>query len=820
MLPYSEILQTLLYEEHTLDFLAATQEVDPVTLAKLVTVLRRHAHVPVGLRGVTQSPWQKQVDVCGTGGSQSSKPNASTLLAFFAPACGIRVCKHGGKSRSGNVGSVDFLTAIGFSIDDLYNNSADTLRATGLCFLSVSHTYPFFVRSGELRTKWGKPSIFNLLGPLLTPVSLTGRLLGASRLSHARILAQALVHLQEPGCVICGEDTEGVVDEALPWGCTHVFCVRGPANGGGTFSVQDFVLEGLWNGGENGFLRSQMFKNAKEISKSILTEQPQDFVSQPLPQQAVLAMIYANLTLLTLVNQFGDVPGARDADLCHNRFQQFCSASVTLQQKAQQLFGRLLRYTPLHPRSPTRVGTQPHGKQDSADISGGLEETKVSPKSDAPLSVLKRNDHSKSRFWPQSGGFIAEIKIHPPQALRAAAPAVTLSVEQRVQAYAQADAMSVVTHGAFGGSIDLLRRVRTLTNLPLLAKDFVREPEHLEALAQAGADAVLLLADFVDSARLHELASKAVTLGVLPVIESTWSVPHESACLFNSRNLFSLEVGRSYRDAVYFDASSVGAGTVLASSFEDPLEVRSLLLSGVNVLVGSALMKLQSETAIRDFISSCKQKKLLFKACGAGGQEDIEMALSAGADLVGINVIPSSKRFCNVTVLQDLLPTLKLYAPQMVLLTHATTPPEIVHLLQDLHVYEQPYETPICVQRRGILAPWHQRQLTVVRMGILESGLPGSGKISAYPVAHKATRLPMLCAGGIYGQNVQQRVREAQAAGHVVVGIDVATGVQLLGERAAARSGAAHVSSHEGKRFDVTLIKNLRENLDEMCLER
>ena len=67
-----------------------------------------------------------------------------------------------------------------------------------------------------------------------------------------------------------------------------------------------------------------------------------------------------------------------------------------------------------------------------------------------------------------------------------------LSIVDRLKAYEKADAMSVVTHPSFSGSLDLLRQVRKLTNKPILAKDFIRTPEEATALKEAGGDGILL----------------------------------------------------------------------------------------------------------------------------------------------------------------------------------------------------------------------------------------------------------------------------------------------------------------------------------------
>src|SRR5438876_3754512 len=87
---------------------------------------------------------------------------------------------------------------------------------------------------------------------------------------------------------------------------------------------------------------------------------------------------------------------------------------------------------------------------------------------------------------------VAEVKRRSPSAgdLRPDADPAQLAARF---ASAGAAAISVLVDERFGGSIDDLRVARAATPVPLLAKGFFREDHELRELADAGADAVLLL---------------------------------------------------------------------------------------------------------------------------------------------------------------------------------------------------------------------------------------------------------------------------------------------------------------------------------------
>src|SRR5437588_6590506 len=86
---------------------------------------------------------------------------------------------------------------------------------------------------------------------------------------------------------------------------------------------------------------------------------------------------------------------------------------------------------------------------------------------------------------------------------------------------AGACAISVLTEKHFfGGSIGDLREIRAATALPLLRKDFIIHPVLIFEAAEAGADAILLIAVALDDETLGQLRSIAEEeLGVDALVE-------------------------------------------------------------------------------------------------------------------------------------------------------------------------------------------------------------------------------------------------------------------------------------------------------------
>lgn len=90
------------------------------------------------------------------------------------------------------------------------------------------------------------------------------------------------------------------------------------------------------------------------------------------------------------------------------------------------------------------------------------------------------------------------------------------------QAYAVGGAtcLSVLTDTEFfGGSLDDLIRVRSVSELPILRKDFVLAPYQIYEARAAGADAILLIAECLDDPALAELHELTLELGMTPLVE-------------------------------------------------------------------------------------------------------------------------------------------------------------------------------------------------------------------------------------------------------------------------------------------------------------
>ena len=211
-------------------------------------------------------------------------------------------------------------------------------------------------------------------------------------------------------------------------------------------------------------------------------------------------------------------------------------------------------------------------------------------------------------------GIIAEFKRKSPSKGWIHADA---RPEEVVPAYAAAGAaaLSILTDGPFfGGSLDFIRRVRPLVDLPILRKDFIIDPYQLYQAAEAGADAVLLIAACLSRADCAALTAEAHRLGleVHGADELDYITPEVDVVGVNNRHLgsFVTDVQTSFDLAPLLPppsttpAQATGPVFVSESGIGDPETVRKLRAAGFRgFLMGEHFMKNPDPgAALADFI--------------------------------------------------------------------------------------------------------------------------------------------------------------------------------------------------------------------------
>jgi len=241
---------------------------------------------------------------------------------------------------------------------------------------------------------------------------------------------------------------------------------------------------------------------------------------------------------------------------------------------------------------------------------------------------------------------IAEVKRRSPSAgdLRPDADPGALA---RAYEREGAAAVSILVDERFGGTWDDLRAARAAAGLPLLAKGFFSTETDLRIARDAGADAALLLLRDLDDATVRALVATAAALGLDTLVEA-----HDADELARAAALGAPVIGINARDLETFRIDRVAqlelvAGAprdrvlVAESGIESRAQAAAAELAGASaVLVGSALMRAPDPAAkLAELIS-----RPLVKVCGLTREEDVAVAVEAGADLAGFVLAEASPR--------------------------------------------------------------------------------------------------------------------------------------------------------------------------------
>ena len=132
------------------------------------------------------------IDTCGTGGSNKTRFNISTCVAFVLAAAGEKVVKHGNYGSISPNGSFNFLESLGIPFLLPPDQLAYILNETKCCFLFARSFHPAMKHVVNARKVFGKRSFFNLLGPLANPANVSYQLIGMPNDDHLELLSNVV----------------------------------------------------------------------------------------------------------------------------------------------------------------------------------------------------------------------------------------------------------------------------------------------------------------------------------------------------------------------------------------------------------------------------------------------------------------------------------------------------------------------------------------------------------------------------------------------------------------------------------------------------
>lgn len=135
------------------------------------------------------------LDTAGTGGDGTNTINISTGASLVAAACGAKVVKCGNRSVSSKSGSADALEALNIPLDLDVQRAVTQFENANFTFLFAPAYHPAVAHVMPVRRALKVPTLFNTIGPLLSPAKPEFQTMGVAKPEMGRIVAEVLREL-------------------------------------------------------------------------------------------------------------------------------------------------------------------------------------------------------------------------------------------------------------------------------------------------------------------------------------------------------------------------------------------------------------------------------------------------------------------------------------------------------------------------------------------------------------------------------------------------------------------------------------------------
>jgi indole-3-glycerol phosphate synthase len=199
---------------------------------------------------------------------------------------------------------------------------------------------------------------------------------------------------------------------------------------------------------------------------------------------------------------------------------------------------------------------------------------------------------------------IAEIKRKSPSAGEIRRDFDPVVIAQQYHDAGAAAISCLTDEPDFGGHLGYIQRIKDVTPLPVLRKDFLVDPYQVWESRAAGADAVLLIAEVLGEGELLDMMILARDLGMTSLVEAHSldmilkikhhiGFPHRGYSLLgiNNRNLVTMktDVGHTIRVIEFIEDRRV---VVSESGITTAMDLARLRKHGVRIaLVGEHLLR-------------------------------------------------------------------------------------------------------------------------------------------------------------------------------------------------------------------------------------
>ena len=163
------------------------------------------------------------MDSAGTGGDGANTINISTAASLTAAAGGVKMIKCGNRSVSSKSGSADVLEALNIPLDLDPERAVRQFEVSNFTFLFAPAYNPAIAHVQPVRKSLGVSTLFNTMGPLLSPARPEFQIMGIAQPYMGPIIVKTMKELgRSRALVVHGAGT----DEVAVHGETEVWELR------------------------------------------------------------------------------------------------------------------------------------------------------------------------------------------------------------------------------------------------------------------------------------------------------------------------------------------------------------------------------------------------------------------------------------------------------------------------------------------------------------------------------------------------------------------------------------------------------------------
>ena len=575
------------------------------------------------------------VDICGTGGSGLPRINTSTISAFVLAALDVQIAKHGNKAASGRFGSFDLIESLGIKIPDNVDDIQSQYISENLTFLFAPFFHPVMRFFGEVRKKIGKPTFFNILGPLLSPVQVKRQIIGTTFKDKIDLIAESCIKLgREKVYIVCGDDS---LDEVTLTGKTEIVEVENGKIKKYSVTPEDFGVQ------------SCEFEEIQGGDKEFNTKIALDILKGDCESRHLDLVLINCALVLKLVDKVGSLKeGYELAKLATQSGKAYRKYKAFVEDKGNVL----------------------------DEIVQNKKEEVEQRKIKTPIEEIRKclqpsNRDLKKALQKEGTSIVAEIKQASPSAGKIFQGNFSPKEIAKKYETAEVDAISVLCDEKFfRGSLNHLKDVSETVSTPLLCKDFIIDEYQIYEARKFGADAILLIASILTQDQLTDFMkiAKSLKMDTLCEVRNGKEIDEcfkagANIIGINNRNLktFKVDLGTTKKLVKYIDsclcnkfpAKSQNDIVIISESGIKTRKDIDFLPSSVDaVLVGTSIMKNPDPASKIQELKNPKRKML--KICGIRSLKEAQFCEDVGVEFIGLNFVPTSKRLISVETANEI----------------------------------------------------------------------------------------------------------------------------------------------------------------------